>query len=41
MFAFLRLREKLKLRERLGQEYQALAAMWHELADDQWLMVEN
>ncbi len=42
---YLRLREKLKLREQLRQEYQALAALWHELADDlahdQWLTVEN
>jgi len=41
---YLRLREKLKLRERLTQEYQALAALWRELAedlaDDQWLTVE-
>jgi len=41
---YLRVRAKLKLRQRLAQEYQALAAMWHELADDldeRWLVVEN
>jgi hypothetical protein len=34
-----------KLRERLETEYRALAEMWPELsadlADDQWLSVEN
>ena len=42
---YLRLWKKRKRREQLAREYEALAAMWQELADDiadeKWLTAEN
>ena len=42
---YLRLWKKRKRREQLAREYEALAAMWQELADDiadeKWLRAEN
>ena len=42
---YLRHREKRPLRDQLAQQYEQLAAMWNELADDiaeeEWLAVEN
>lgn len=42
---YLRLWKKRRRREQLAQEYEELAAMWKELAEDiaeeKWLPVEN
>ncbi len=42
---YLRLWKKRKLRELLAKQYEELAAMWNELAEDlaeeRWLAVEN
>ena len=42
---YLRLWKKRKLRELLAKQYDELAAMWNELAEDlaeeRWLAVEN
>ncbi len=42
---YLRLWKKRKLRELLAKQYEELAAMWNELAEDlaeeRWLAIEN
>ena len=42
---YLRLWKKRKLREQLAKQYDELAAMWNELAEDlageKWLALEN
>ena len=45
MAEYLRLWKKRKSREQLAKQYEELAAMWNELAEDvadeKWLPVEN